>query len=102
MADVTLGELAVRYGLTLRGDPARRVDHVATLAGAGPRSIAFLANPKLVDSLAGCRAGVVILTPALEADCPVDCLVGRNPHAVFARIASELYPLPSVAPACPR
>ena len=98
MADITLGELAVRYGLTLRGDPARRVDHVATLSGAGPGSVAFLANPKLADSLAGCRAGVVILTPALEADCPVDCLVGRNPHAAFARIAAELYPAMPVAP----
>ena len=47
MADITLGELAVRYGLTLRGDPARRVDHVATLSGAGPGSVAFLANPAM-------------------------------------------------------
>ncbi|MFM8516548.1 MAG: UDP-3-O-(3-hydroxymyristoyl)glucosamine N-acyltransferase [Nevskiaceae bacterium] len=98
MADITLGELAVRYGLTLRGDPARPIRHVSTLAGAGPNSIAFLANPRLTKALQGCRAGAVILHPDLEAASPVDCLLSRNPHAVFARIATELYPAMPVAP----
>ena len=58
---VTLGELAVRFGCELRGDPAATVDSVAALSQAGPRSITFLANPKYVAQLAGTRAGAVIL-----------------------------------------
>ena len=58
---VTLGELAVRFGCELRGDPAVTVDSVAALSQAGPRSITFLANPKYVAQLAGTRAGAVIL-----------------------------------------
>jgi len=36
----TLGELAVRFGLALRGDPDRIIDHIGTIAGAGPRGLA--------------------------------------------------------------
>ena len=32
----TAGELAARFALALRGDPAQVVDGVGTLAGAGP------------------------------------------------------------------
>ena len=45
---VTLGDLAVRFGCELRGDPATIVDSVAALSQAGPRSVTFLANPKYV------------------------------------------------------
>ena len=58
---MTLGELAVRFGCELRGDPAAIVDSVAALSQAGPRSITFLANPKYVAQLAETRAGAVIL-----------------------------------------
>ena len=98
MAQVTLGELAVRFGLALRGDPARVVDSVSTLESAGGHQVAFLANPRLADRLAGCRAGAVILHPAAGASCPVDSLLSDNPHAAFARIAAVLHP-PAFAPA---
>jgi UDP-3-O-[3-hydroxymyristoyl] glucosamine N-acyltransferase len=92
MAQVTLGELAVRFGLALRGDPARLVEAVGTLEGAGDRQVAFLADPRLADRLARCRAGAVILHPAVQGACPVDCLLSDNPHAAFARIAALLHP----------
>ena len=97
MAQVTLGALAVRFGLALRGDPDRLVRSVGTLEGAGDQQLAFLADPKLVDRLAGCRAGAVVLHPASQASCPVDCLIADHPHAAFARIAAVLHP-PPVAP----
>lgn len=89
---VTLGDLAVRFGLALRGDPDRPVDHVGTLAGAGPRGIAFLANAKRLDELVGANAAAVILPARLADQSPVDCLLADNPHAVFARIADVLHP----------
>ena len=98
MAQVSLGELAVRFGLVLRGDPDRIVGSVATLDAAAADQIAFLADPRLADRLAGCRAGAVILHPASAAACPVDCLLVDNPHAAFARVAAVLHPWP-VAPA---
>ena len=89
---VTLGDLAVRFGLALRGDPDRPVDHVGTLAGAGPRGIAFLANAKRLDELVGANAAAVILPARLADQSPVDCLLADNPHAAFARIADVLHP----------
>ncbi len=99
VAGFTLGELAVRFGCLLRGDPARRVTSVATLAG-GPRSIGFLANPALLAELRATNLGAVILAPACAADCPDGsaALIHPNPHAAFARIAAALHAEPPVAP----
>ena len=89
---VTLGELAVRFGLTLRGDPDRPIDHVGTLVGAGPRGLAFFSNPKLIDQLASAKAGAIVLHPKMQESTTLDCLLANNPHASFARIATELHP----------
>jgi len=95
---VTLGELAVRFGCELHGDPAVTVDSVAALSQAGPRSITFLANSKYVAQLAGTRAGAVILDAKSAADSPVPVLVVTNPHATYARIATLLHPDPPLRP----
>lgn len=95
---VTLGELAVRFGLALRGDPDRVIEHVGTLAGAGPRGIAFFANPRLVDQLAAAHAAAIVLHPGMREATRIDCLLSSNPHASFARIAALLHPLPAASP----
>jgi UDP-3-O-[3-hydroxymyristoyl] glucosamine N-acyltransferase len=89
---VSLGELAVRFGCELRGDPAATVDSVAALSQAGPRALSFLANPKYAAQLADTRAGAVILDAKSAAVSPVPSLVAANPHATFARIAGVLHP----------
>jgi len=95
-ASLTLGEIAVRFGCVLRGDPQRTVECVATLAG-GPAAIGFLANPALRSALPDIRLGAVILPPAQAAECPpaVAALLHANPHAVFARVAALLHPPPA-------
>jgi len=95
---VTLGELAVRFGCELRGDPAATVDSVAALSQAEPRSITFLANSKYVDQLAGTRAGAVILDAKAAPNSPVPVLIAPNPHATYARVASLLHPDPPLNP----
>jgi UDP-3-O-[3-hydroxymyristoyl] glucosamine N-acyltransferase len=95
---VTLGELAVRFGCELRGDPAATVDSVAALSQAGPRAVTFLANPKYVAQLSGARAGVIILDAKSAPSSPVPSLVAANPHATFARIAAVLHPDPPLNP----
>ena len=91
---VSLGELAVRFGCELRGDPDTSVDHVATLSGADARSISFLANPKYKSQLAQTSAGAVVLDKASASECPTAALICQNPHATYARIAAVLHPRP--------
>jgi UDP-3-O-[3-hydroxymyristoyl] glucosamine N-acyltransferase len=95
---VTLGELAVRFGCELRGDPSASVDSVGSLSRAGPRAVSFLANPKYVAQLVETRAGAVILDSKSAARSPVAALVAANPHATFARVATLLHPDPPLHP----
>lgn len=95
---VTLGELAVRFGCELRGDPALTVDSVGALDSAGPRAVAFLANPKYAARLAETRAGAVVLDAKSAASSPVPALIVANPHATYARIATLLHPDPPASP----
>ena len=93
----TLGELAVRFGCSLKGDPDARVSHVATLEAAGPDAVTFLANPKYRRHLSKTRAGAVIVEPRLAEACPGAALVIANPYATYARIAALLHPVPAMA-----
>jgi UDP-3-O-[3-hydroxymyristoyl] glucosamine N-acyltransferase len=93
---VPLGELAVRHGCELRGDPGLVVDHVATLRNAGAGALTFLANPAYRAQLPATRATAVVLAPAAAGDCPCACLVSGDPYTAYARIAAELYPPPAV------
>ncbi|HTX06497.1 MAG TPA: UDP-3-O-(3-hydroxymyristoyl)glucosamine N-acyltransferase [Steroidobacteraceae bacterium] len=95
---VSLGELAVRFGCELRGDPGVRVERVATLAQADSSSLAFIANPRYRQQLASSRAAAVVLDAQSAADCPSAALVCENPHATYARIAAVLHPLPAAPP----
>jgi UDP-3-O-[3-hydroxymyristoyl] glucosamine N-acyltransferase len=95
---ITLGELAVRHGCALRGDPAQRVTHVATLENADSHALTFLANPKYRAHLTLTRAGVVVLDAASADACPVPALIAKNPYLAYARMATELHPAPT-APA---
>jgi len=89
---VSLGELAVRFGCELRGDPQVAIERVATLAQADAGSLAFLANPRYRAQLPGTRAAAVVLNAASAAGCPTAMLVCENPYATYARIATLLYP----------
>lgn len=95
---LSLGELAVRFGCELRGDPDTHVEHVATLANADARSLAFLANPRYRHQLATTRAAAVVLGAASAAECPTAILLSDNPYATYARIAAILHPPSAVVP----
>jgi len=95
---IAVGELAVRFGCELVGDPDRRVQRVATLAAADPDSLAFLANPQYRRQLATTRAGVVVLDAASASLCPGAALISANPYATYARIAALLHPEPLAKP----
>ena len=94
----SLGELAVRFALELRGDPDTRVSHVATLAQAEPGSLSFLADSRYRRDLLTTRASAVVLAPADAPACPVAALVTENPLLAFAHMAALLYPEPKYTP----
>jgi UDP-3-O-[3-hydroxymyristoyl] glucosamine N-acyltransferase len=94
---VSIGELAVRFGCELRGDPDLEVAHVATLANADARSLAFIANPRYRAQLADTRAGAVIASAASAIECRAALLLTDNPYATYARIAAVLHPPPPLA-----
>ena len=92
---IAVGELAVRFGCELRGDPEVRVQRVATLALAGSGDLSFLANPHYRRQLGTTRAGAVVLDAASAAQCPGVALISANPYATYARIAALLHPAPA-------
>jgi UDP-3-O-[3-hydroxymyristoyl] glucosamine N-acyltransferase len=94
----TAASLAARFALRLRGDGAVAVEGVATLADAGPRQLAFLANPRYRGQLASTRAGVVVLREEDAAGHDGTCLVAADPYVAFARIAALFEPVRAHAP----
>ncbi len=95
---ITLGELAVRFGCTLRGDPDARVSRVATLEHADAAAVSFLANAKYRRYLQTTRAGLVILDAKAAEQCAAPVLIARNPYAMYARVAQLLHPAPAASP----
>lgn len=95
---LSLGELAVRFGCELRGDPDLIVASVAPLASAAPGTLSFLANPRLAPQLAQTRASAVVLDEKSASGSPVPVLISSNPHALFARVAAVLHPEPTPHP----
>ena len=97
---ISLGELAVRFGLELRGDPDLRVGAVATLQDAREGTLSFLANPKYRKFLATTGATAVVADARSAAGAPCAVLVAPNPYVAYARIAQVLHPVPPAAPGC--
>ncbi len=93
----SLGELAVRFGLELRGDPDARVWRVATLHHAAPGSLSFFANARYRKALSVTGASAVVIAAQDASCCPVAALIDPNPYLAYARIATALYPVATSA-----
>jgi UDP-3-O-[3-hydroxymyristoyl] glucosamine N-acyltransferase len=95
---VSLGELAVRFGCELRGNPDTLVERVGTLANADSQSVAFLSESRNRRELSATRAAVVLLDRSAADSCPTAALICDNPRATFARITELLHPGPAHPP----
>ena len=91
LPSITLGELAVRFGCSLKGDPDRRITRVGTLESAEADCISFLANPRYRKYLSGTRAGAVVVEAKFADEC-ASALICKNPYATYARVAAVLHP----------
>ena len=88
----TLQEIVSRLGGEAVGEPAAPLTGVATLDSAGPRELAFLANPRYRARLATTRAGAVILAPGDRSAAAQPCIVTDNPYAYYARAVALFHP----------
>jgi UDP-3-O-[3-hydroxymyristoyl] glucosamine N-acyltransferase len=89
---LTLREIVARLGGEAVGEVGAPLTGVATLDSAGPRDIAFLANPKYRGRLAGTRAGAVILGPGDRDASSIPRIVSDNPYAYYARTVALFHP----------
>jgi UDP-3-O-[3-hydroxymyristoyl] glucosamine N-acyltransferase len=90
-AGFTLGELAAALGVTLEGDPARRVTGVATLESAGPEHIAFLTDLRHRDAARVSRAGA-FLAPKDAGALPAPVLRCATPQHALIDLLTLLHP----------
>ena len=97
-AAFSLGELAQRFALSLRGDATLVLDGVATLADAGASQLGFLANPRYRAQLADSRAGAIVLSAADADAWSGACLIADDPYVAFARIAALYERHPAAQP----
>jgi len=93
---ISLGELAIRFGCDLDGDPNVEINSVASLNNARADCLGFLANPALKEQLSVTQAAAVVLRAEDADDCPVASLVNKDPYASYARMAALLHPSPEV------
>ena len=88
----TLGELAERFGLELRGRAELPIRGVCTLSPGVAGHIGFLANPRYRSALADTAATAVILSPADAGLWDRPALIAADPYLAFARIGRAFAP----------
>ena len=98
MTTHALGDIAARFGVELRGDPATPIHGVATLAKAGAGELTFLANPRYRTQLATTAADAVVLRAADADGFSRAALIAEDPYVAFARIASLYERAPAAVP----
>jgi UDP-3-O-[3-hydroxymyristoyl] glucosamine N-acyltransferase len=86
---VSIAEIVERLGGQCVGDASFVVERIATLEGATPSQIAFLANPRYHAQLATTKAGCVIVAPALADDAAArgSAIVTPDPYLYYARLS---------------
>ncbi|MCG9696154.1 UDP-3-O-(3-hydroxymyristoyl)glucosamine N-acyltransferase [Shewanella sp. Isolate11] len=93
----TLKAIATHLNASIKGDDTVEINRVATLEKAQAGEIAFLANSKYQNQLAGTQASAVLLTPEMAETYSGNAVVLNDPYVGFARIAQLLDTTPKAA-----
>lgn len=88
MKSLRLSDIALQLGLDLHGDGQLEITGIAPLETAVAGQISFLANEKLVKSLADCNASAVIVKPELKDQVKGAALLSSNPYLSFASLSA--------------
>lgn len=97
MTKYPLGMLAGAVEARLEGDPTVEISGIATLDGAGPMDLSFLANPRYEEAARSSAAGAVVVGSNYHANGQ-NVLRSDNPYLTFARAVALLSPAPAVEP----
>jgi UDP-3-O-[3-hydroxymyristoyl] glucosamine N-acyltransferase len=92
-----LGELAIRLGAELRGDPNLEITGVKGIEEAGPSEITFVANPRYTALARTTRAAAIIVEPEFQEIAAATIRI-KNPYHAFSRALGLFYQPPSYAP----
>ncbi len=88
---ITLGELAERFAVEVRGARETIVEGVAGIDEAMPGDLTFVAHPRYYSKLYSTKASAAIAPPEIE-DAPLPLLISKNPYLTFAKILSYFHP----------
>lgn len=97
----SLQDVARLIGAQVIGDPLLVVNDLKTIDQAGDGDLTFVANPKYLAQLPGCRATAIVVGPGVEAPGK-NLLVCAHPYLAFAKILTHFrvtpYPIKGVMP----
>jgi UDP-3-O-[3-hydroxymyristoyl] glucosamine N-acyltransferase len=88
----TLHELARAVAGEVRGDAARQLTGIATLAAATPEQLSFLTNPRYRAEAEGSRAGALLVGPGVEF-AERNLLVAEDPYFALAQLLELYHPV---------
>jgi len=89
----TLGDLAVRYGCDLLGDPNTEISHISTLESGQTGSLSFFSNRSYINKLRETKASAVIISPDDIEHCSVGAIITDDPYLLYSKIVELLHPL---------
>ncbi len=92
-----LGDLAIRLGAELRGNPDIEVTGVKGIEEAGPADITFVANPRYTALARTTRAAAVLVEPEFQ-EITTATLRIKNPYHAFSRALGFFYQPPAYPP----
>lgn len=86
----TVSQLAEIAGAELVGSGEAEVCRVAPFEDAGPDCITFAADEKLLEDIAGCKAGAIIVGKKISS--PIPLLVVDNVERALIKVLAEFMP----------
>jgi len=92
--ELTLGEIAQKLNLELRGDPSVVITGLAGLDEAGPEQLSFLFTTRYKKHLLNTGAGAIVLRENDADCCELPVLIAEHPRMIWAQVATLYDPKP--------
>jgi len=91
---LTLGEIARKLNLELRGDPSIVISGLAGLTDAGPGQLSFLFSSRYKQHLSDTDATAIVLREDDIGACELPVLISEYPRLTWAQVATFFDPKP--------
>lgn len=91
---LTLGEIAQKLDLELRGDPSIVISGLAGLKDAGSGHLSFLFSPQYQQHLSSTSASAIVLREGDAESCKLPILISEHPRLIWAQVAALFDPKP--------